>query len=210
MKILVAILLIPFSVVALAIDIEQIQNVTQQIDRAVLSPSENCDRCAAELDQETIHKSLVLSGETLDVLTGYVGGDNYTIALKRTADTPDKVKLKIEYGERVCAQIVATQNPLNGQLGLDCLFHKTEKRSKTIHLDFSKASALIGDEHQSLRLVLHKTPDQKSIEHQLTITDGLFDQVNEARRFAGIFGHEYEIARRPGSRAPAVITEFDE
>ncbi len=207
MKIILAVLIIPFSFVAQAIDIEHIYNVRQELDRAVLSPSENCEHCAGELDQEVINKSLVLEGSEVPVLTGYVGGDQYTIALKRTAQTPEKVKLKIEYGERVCARVVPMQGPYSNELSFACLFHKTEKRSKTIHLDFSKASVLQGDEHQSLRLVINKDPEQKSLAHTLNITDGLFDQVDEGRRFVGLFGHEYEISRRSGSRAPAVIPE---
>lgn len=192
------------------IDVRQIESMGQTIDRATLSPSESCDQCAGQVDQEVVHKSLTLNQADLTISTNYVGGEDYVMALKRTPSTPDKIKLKIEYGERVCDRMVATQNPISGGLGFDCLFYKTEKRSKTIHLDFSKASALLGDEHQSLRLVIHKDRDSRTFEHKLVITDGLYDQINEARRFAGVFGHEYEIERVRGSRSPAVLATPEE
>ena len=146
MNYIAMILFLPTLILATEIDVEQMTDVTREIERSVSSPTENCETCAGELDQETIHKSLILSSENIDINTSYVGGDNYIIALKRTAETPKKVKIKIEYGERVCARTTAYQNPLSGQIGFGCLFWKTEKRTKTIPLNFEKASVLEGEE----------------------------------------------------------------
>jgi hypothetical protein len=211
MKFLILAILFPISVLAIEIDLAELQNVTQTIDRATLSPTENCEHCELEIDQESVQRILGIREENNIINTGYVGGEDYVIALKRTSLTPKKVRLKIEYGERVCDRIVPVQNPANGALGLDCLFYKTMKRSKTIHLDFSKASVLEGSETQSLRLILNKNLDQKNIKHKLQITNGHFDEINSSKRFVGLFGHEYEIEKRSGNRTPAVLMmpEYD-
>lgn len=201
-------ILLLFSSIVLAqeIDLRNIDNVTREIDHATLSPTETCDYCEGELDQETINKTLVLDDKDMSTSTNYVGGDNYIIALKRTATTPKKIAIKVEYGERVCARTVAHQNPLSGQLGFSCLFYQTEKRSKTINLDFTAASALEGNESQSLRLVLSKDRDDRKLEHQLRITNGLFDSIEYKD---GLFRDKYVISKLVGSRAPAVIPDFE-
>jgi len=88
---------------------------------------------------------------------------------------PKKIKLKIEYGERVCAKTTAYQNPLSGQIGFGCLFWQTEKRTKTIPINFEKASVLEGDEYQSFRLVLQKEKNDRKIDYKLSITFVFFD-----------------------------------
>lgn len=206
MKYLIVTLLIPFAINAVEIDVTHLDNVTREIDQATLSPTETCDYCEGQLDQETINKTLVLDEKDMSTSTNYVGGDDYVIALKRTARTPKKIALKVEYGERVCARTVAHQNPLSGQLGFSCLFYQTEKRSQTINLDFSMASALEGDEAQSLRLVLSKDRDARKLDHQLKITNGLFDSIEHKD---GLFRDKYVISKLVGSRAPAVIPDSE-
>lgn len=207
MKRFIVTLLIPFAIYAQAVDLQQLENVTRTIDHATQSPTETCEHCAGELDQESIHKSAILNAKEVEITTSYVGGEDYVIALKRDIDTPKKVVLKVEYGERVCARVVAYQNPLSNQLGFDCLFYETQKRTKTIHLDFSKASVLDGEESQSFRLVLNKHIDQRKIGHKLKVTNGSFDDVKEDERIMGMFGHVYEVVKKPATRAPAVLAE---
>lgn len=210
MNYIVTIFLFPLLIQANEINVEQLTDVTQEIERSVSSPTEYCETCVGELDQETIQKSVRLDQKNIQVSTNYVGGDHYTIALKRTADTPKKVKLKIEYGERVCARTTAYQNPLSGQLGFGCLFWKTEKRTKTVPIDFSKASVLEGDEYQSFRLVLEKDKESRSLSYDLTMTNGLFDIVESHKAFIGLGSTRYEVIRRSGgNRAPAVIPDQD-
>lgn len=200
-------LLFPFLIQATEINVEQLTDVTEEIERSVSSPTEYCETCAGELDQETIQKSIILSSENLDVTTHYTGGDKYTIALKRTADSPEKIKLKIEYGERVCARTTAYQNPLSGQIGFGCLFWQTEKRTKTIPINFERASVLEGEEYQSFRLVLQKDKDARKIDYKLSMTNGLFDTIETSNGFAGLGSTSYKIVRRSGGgRAPAVVS----
>ncbi len=206
MNIMAIILLFPLLIQASEINVEQLTDVTQEIERSVSSPTEYCEACAGELDQETIQKSIRLVKKNIDINTNYIGGDEYTIALKRTANTPKKIKLKIEYGERVCARTTAYQNPLSGQIGFGCLFWSTEKRTKTVPIDFSKASVLEGDEYQSFRLVLEKDKVSRNLNYNLTMTNGLFDTIEEHAAFIGLGSTRYEIVRRSGgARAPAVI-----
>lgn len=206
MRILTTVLVFSLSINAQEINPVDLQEVTSAIHIATQSPSETCNHCAGELDQETVKKSLLLDDNELTTSTNYVGGDDYIIALKRTTSSPKKIALKVEYGERVCARTVAHQNPLSGQLGFSCLFYQTEKRSKTINLDFSSASALEGDETQSLRLVISKDPDARKLNHQLKITNGLFDRIEHKD---GLFRDKYVISKLVGSRAPAVIPDFE-
>ncbi|MBH47194.1 MAG: hypothetical protein CME71_03385 [Halobacteriovorax sp.] len=207
MKIILLSLLIPFSLAANIIDIEELQSVTRQIDQATASPTEHCETCAGELDQETINKSVVLTKSDIEIVSNYTGGDDFVIALKRTSSTPRKVKIKIEYGEKICARTVMHQNPLSGELGFSCLIYTTEKRSKTIPIDFENASVLNGDESQSYRLVLSKTREAAKLNYKLAITNGMFDTIEEKHGFLGMGSTRYEINRRQGSRAPAVIPD---
>lgn len=209
MKYISLILFIPFSIFATEINVEQLGDVTSEIERALTSPTETCETCAAEVDQETISKSVTLDKKDIEIITNYIGGDDFIIALKRTPNTPKKIKVKIEYGERVCARTVAHQNPLSGQLGFSCLFYQTEKRTKTIPINFEKASVLDAGEYQSLRLVIKKDKDDRKIDYGLSITNGMFDSIKEGHGFLGMGSTSYEIHRRSGSRAPAVIPTED-
>ena len=202
---LIATLLIPFTLAAVEIDIKQLDNVTRELEQATQSPTETCIHCQGEIDYEDIKKTVVLDKKSIDVSTNYTGGDAYIIALKRTAKTPEKVVLKIEYGERVCAKMVAYQNPYSKQLGFDCMFYQTQKRSKNITLNFKKASALQGDEYQSMRIVLNKDADDRTFKHELAFTNGFFDNVDAKK---SVFGDSYSFKRPAKSkRSPAVVNE---
>tara|TARA_R110000868_G_scaffold72133_5_gene210409 strand:- start:3059 stop:3688 length:630 start_codon:yes stop_codon:yes gene_type:complete len=209
MKLILLAIFIPFSLSAEVIDINQLESVTQEIERAISSPAENCETCSGELDQETINKSVVLTQPEIDIVSNYTGGEDFVIALKRTSATPKKVKIKVEYGEKVCARTIMHQNPLSGQLGFSCLIYTTEKRSKTIPINFENASVLDGDEFQSLRLVISKTREAAKLDYKLSITNGMFDTVEEKHGFLGMGSARYEIKRRSGSRAPAVIPDSE-
>lgn len=206
MNYIAILVLFPFLIHASDVDVEQLTEVTEQIERSISSPTEYCETCAGELDQETIQQSIILEKKEIEVSTNYVGGENYTIALKRTASTPKKVKIKIEYGEKVCAKTTAYQNPLSGQIGFGCLFWQTEIRTKTIPINFEKASVLEGDEYQSFRLVLEKDTQARKIHYQLSMTNGLFDTIETSNGFIGLGSTSYQVVRRSGAqRAPAVI-----
>jgi len=92
-------------------------------------------------------------------------------------------------------------------IGFGCLFWQTEKRTKTIPINFEKASVLEGDEYQSFRLVLQKEKNDRKIDYKLSMTNGLFDTIETSNGFAGLGSTRYEIVRRSGGgRAPAVVS----
>jgi hypothetical protein len=109
-------------------------------------------------------KSYQLEKESFELDTPYYLKENkpYVIHLKRTKETPNKVRLTFKNGHRVCGKMTAYTLPMTGAFEVACMFYVTQFEEETFDLNFKSLPKLKDGETQILELKLSKENVEKS------------------------------------------------
>lgn len=178
------------------LDLSEMEKVKSRLHDSINAPRQDCKEC--EHDSGPIESSheIRLDNRSIEVETRYRGGSHpHIIKAIRTEDSPERVELTIHYDQRYCADDLSQFNPLTGRLLYRCLVHKSEKREKTIHIDFRKSPKLASGQEEVYQIKLNKELDDKDIEEEVGHVRGPRKnvEIKEEKSFLGLFGRRYVV-----------------
>lgn len=141
--------------------------------------------------EDIIDTEMTLDSGRLELRSKFIGGHVYRVLLRRNSQSPHQIRIRFYYQQRVCQKLLSENDPDS------CLRFDHEQHYETIRLNFAKADlpANQSDLEEVFELALTKGPQDREIEHELTVKKGDGLKVTIGRAHLGLFGHQYEIIR---------------
>jgi hypothetical protein len=170
----------------------QLEVVQTELQKSGFIKSD-CSVCGIESEAD---KKVDLIKDEINIGTPYYYKSNqYTLLLKRTAETPKKVTLKFKNGHTVCGRsFVGTSGYGNGNIFVECMIKYTEFEDEEMELNFKNLPPLKSGEEQLIKINLTKPkPEVSFYEIDSRVLESNDIKIKKSKMFFNS-GHELKFS----------------